>query len=429
MASRSVTEGALTDAQVRAWIRAAEPIARSDGGGLTFTLSQAGTASWVLRYSLNGSRAELTLGNYPDLTLAEARKLARERRVEIDQGKDPAAEKQRKKTEARTAHDLESFIKDYRKKKLSTLSASTQRSYERNLKRLSAMYGKKSAKEITPADIVTLLQRHLKRGWVETETLFIAIKEVFKHASGNAAISLDPCGPINFRAVAGERPEVKKRLMLTDDELRIVMNANMNRQNQLSTRIILATCVRKSELDQSMKENIFIDDLTVKRLGAGRWHIPASKTGPAIDIPLAPAVIEWFRELIELSLDSAYLLPARSARRLEENGGDAPIAKDTIWGALMTWIEKSVPAPPVRRFTPHDLRSTAKSHLRALGVPPDISEMCLNHKLKGVEGIYDQYNYWKERRDALSKWAEHLVACQGVDIGARHAARRAFVNG
>ena len=46
----------------------------------------------------------------------------------------------------------------------------------------------------------------------------------------------------------------------------------------------------------------------------------------------------------------------------------------------------------MRRFTPHDLRSTMKSHMRALGVPRDISEMCLNHKLSGVEGIYDRHN-------------------------------------
>ena len=64
----------------------------------------------------------------------------------------------------------------------------------------------------------------------------------------------------------------------------------------------------------------------------------------------------------------------------------------------------------MRRFTPHDLRSTVKSHLRALGVPRDISEMCLNHKLSGVEGIYDRHTYFGERREALGKWADVLQA-------------------
>jgi hypothetical protein len=56
----------LTDTQLRQWVKQGTPIAVSDGGGLTFTLSKACTATWVLRYRANGKRRELTLGNYPD---------------------------------------------------------------------------------------------------------------------------------------------------------------------------------------------------------------------------------------------------------------------------------------------------------------------------------------------------------------------------
>jgi len=53
-----------------------------------------------------------------------------------------------------------------------------------------------------------------------------------------------------------------------------------------------------------------------------------------------------------------------------------------------------------------------KSHMRALGVPRDISEMCLNHKLPGVEGIYDRHTYFDERKEALEKWARLLIDCE-----------------
>ena len=53
-----------------------------------------------------------------------------------------------------------------------------------------------------------------------------------------------------------------------------------------------------------------------------------------------------------------------------------------------------------------------KSHMRKLGISRDISEMCLNHKLPGVEGIYDQHSYYDERRVALENWAQFLAACQ-----------------
>ncbi len=74
MATKRVLQGLLADIHIKNWIRAGEPVAKSDGGGLTFTLSKSGTAAWVLRYRMPGRRAEATIGNYPDISLAEARK-------------------------------------------------------------------------------------------------------------------------------------------------------------------------------------------------------------------------------------------------------------------------------------------------------------------------------------------------------------------
>lgn len=59
----------LSDIELKHLVHAGSPVAKSDGAGLTFTLSTAGTAAWVLRFSHGGRRHELTLGNYPDLAL------------------------------------------------------------------------------------------------------------------------------------------------------------------------------------------------------------------------------------------------------------------------------------------------------------------------------------------------------------------------
>ena len=48
------------------------------------------------------------------------------------------------------------------------------------------------------------------------------------------------------------------------------------------------------------------------------------------------------------------------------------------------------------RCAPHDLRRTARTHLEALGVAPHIAERCLNHKLRGVVGIYNRHDYFEE---------------------------------
>lgn len=252
-------------------------------------------------------------------------------------------------------------------------------------------------REVEATDIVGQIER-TDVGWVEANTLLIVLKALFRRAAGKRLINANPAIGVELSAIIGPRPEVRKRLMLTPEELRAVLSAKMSRQNLLSVRILLATGVRVSELYQAKCEHV--------RLAEGRWHVPESKTGPAMDIPLAPPVVEWFQELLSLSLDSDYVLPARAASRADRHGGDIHISKDAIREAIDYWIDNH--APPVRRFTPHDLRSTMKSHMRALGVSRDISEMCLNHKLPGVEGIYDQYTYYEERRHALAVWASFL---------------------
>ncbi|MRT33341.1 integrase, partial [Xylella fastidiosa subsp. multiplex] len=127
-----------------------------------------------------------------------------------------------------------------------------------------------------------------------------------------------------------------------DAELVLAVHAGgAHDHGQLSVWIILATCVRVSEFTTALREHVRADQHTIKRLGAGLWHIPASKTGPAMDIPLAPPVIEWFRELDALALDSRYIVPARSVARLKKGGGDASVGKDAVWGAIDYWFEYS----------------------------------------------------------------------------------------
>ena len=63
-------KGLLSDLQIRHWIKAGTPLAKADGNGLTFTLSAAGVAGWILRYRHGGRRRELTIGRYPDIGLA-----------------------------------------------------------------------------------------------------------------------------------------------------------------------------------------------------------------------------------------------------------------------------------------------------------------------------------------------------------------------
>ncbi len=398
----------LTDIQIRKWIRAGEPLAKSDGGGLTFTLSAVGAAVWVLRFRHAGRRQEVTLGRYPDLSLAAARLMAAKKRLALVEGVNPADEV--RKAKSHRDWTIRELIRDYKELVLSTLAESTQRSYGRNLKRIENGMGAMSVQSVAPADVVAQIER-VKAGWVELFTLWCALRGIFKHAAGKKLIVASPCAGIQLEAIIGKRPEKRTRLMLTDDEIAVLMNADMNLENLLSVRILLATGVRISELNNALKANVHLEEK--------RWHIPKTKTGNAIDIPLSKAVAEWFETLIDVAGNSDYVLPARSRARMARYDGDAAVSKDAMREAIDYWIDQH--SPKIRRFTPHDLRSTMKSHLRKLGVPREVSEMCLNHKLPGVEGIYDQHTYYDERRVALEKWSDFLVKSLRKKIGSKRS--------
>lgn len=397
----------LNDIQIRNWIAKGKPVAKSDGEGLTFTLSKAGTATWVLRYRIGGGkRKELTIGNYPDISLAEARKQARKHRAAIDQGEDPATAKQEAKTRVLASWLMRDLVEDFRKKRFPELAAGTikYRNYDFDGVILPKL-GSRMVAETTSLDIVDMI-KSANRSWTISKRILTATSQLFDHACGLTIIPANPAVGISLKAIKGPRPPVKKRIMLTEDELRKLLPGidDIGTENALAFRILLATCVRSIELAKAKKKDIHLD-----RAG---WWVPdeSVKTRQGFWVPLVPQVIEWFKQLIELSGESEWLLPARTELRRRNKGGDIHVCEHTLWAAITRAFKRG--DIEVRKFTPHDTRSTAKGHMRNMGVSREISEIALNHALKGMEAIYDVREEIPERREALIKWANFIVDCE-----------------
>jgi integrase len=66
-------------------------------------------------------------------------------------------------------------------------------------------------------------------------------------------------------------------------------------------------------------------------------------------------------------------------------------------------------AQGIQPFTPHDLRRTFRSLLAENGVDPYTAERCLNHKIRGVAGMYDCHDYFKIRKEAMDVVAEQII--------------------
>ena len=394
----------LTDVQIRNWARSRSPVARSDGDGLTFTLSAKGTAAWVLRYRYGGRPRELTLGRYPDIGLAKARELATAARAQVQQGKDVARDKQIDSAKRAAAWTFRELAASYMTVAFRGMAGSTIQHRRRHIEKdLLPRLGPIAACDVTAADIVAVIEAVGKRSISVAELVFTAASEIFKHGIARHTVIANPCTGISVSAICGKR-QARSRLKLTEEELRVILPALrlIGYQNALATKILLATCTRISELSGAKWEHVDLD--------RAEWTIPHSKGNDrAFTIPLCPAVVGWFRELKTYAFGSTFVLPARQARRTARLGGDAPMNQLALNAMLHKLCVKL--GNNVRRFTPHDLRSTARSHLAALGVSVIVAERCLNHSLGGLLSIYDRHDYLTERRAALERWTEFLVAC------------------
>jgi len=393
----------LTDVQVRGWIKAATPVAKADGDGLTFTLSKSGTAAWVLRYRFAGRPRELSLGQYPGLTIAAARDRAKKERVLIQQGVDVAALRRREKAEAAAAQTFRQLALDYMERKLPALAATTRKQRRQHIEGviLPRMAGR-DARSITASDVVELLHSIGRaKTRAVTDLVFTALSELFKFGLACHAVTSNPCSGITVNAVLGAATAPRQRLKLSEGELRDVMPAlpRIGESNALAVKLLLFTCVRLGELTRAEWSDVDLE--------RAEWRIPDanSKTGSGFVVPLAPSAVEAFRGLLKLARESRFVMPARQSRRgdtfCEQRGLNAAVHR------LCDGLKDKV-----RRFTPHDLRSTARSHLSELGVNVIVAERCLNHRLGGLIGIYDQYDYLTERRAALETLGAFITACE-----------------
>jgi integrase len=399
----------LSDRQLRGWIKAGAPVAKADGGGLTFTLSAAGTAAWVLRYRHGGNGRELTLGQYPDVSLKLARQRAGDARADIQGGADVARERQRERTESAAAKSFKQLAADYMQKVFPTLAASTvkqRRQYIEGV--IYPKLGSLPARDVGTADVVRLIESvgNAKTGNV-ADGVFTALSEVFKHGLARHAVTVNPCAGVSVVAICGKTEPRRLRLKLTEAELRAVLPAlpTIGTENALAARLLLLTCTRIGELAKAEWAHVDFD--------RAEWFVPDanSKTGKGFAVPLTPAALASFSALQPLACGSRFVLPARQTRRTRsQDGGEVPFEQRALNAMLHKLCDRL--GEKVRRFTPHDLRSTARSHLAALGVNIIVAERCLNHSLGGLVGVYDRHDYMIERRAALETWASFVLACE-----------------
>lgn len=413
----------LTDVQIR---KLATPTIRRevpDGkiSGLYLVLQPSGARSWALRYRAGGKPAKLTLGPYPTLDLANARRRAQEALGEIASGKNPAADKkasrEAQKAASSTADRVEtvaaSFIDKYVKRNVGEAWA---REAERLLmKEVNPKLGAKQLGEVKKSDIHDLLDEIVGRGApiVANRTLAV-FRRLCNWAIERGIIDVSPCEKIKAPSAEETRDRV-----LSDDEIRLAWGAfdAVGWPFGQIAELALLTGARRDEIAGAVWGEI---DLAAKT-----WTIAKerSKNGVAHEIPLSDDAVAIIKSLprVEPMRDNK---GKPGAAYVFTTTGKTPVsgfsrAKAAIDEAILAKLRKGaeargddpseVMAPA--RWTLHDLRRSAASGMAGIGIPPHVVEAVLNHKsgtIKGVAAVYNRYNYAAEKRAALDAWARRL---------------------
>jgi len=380
--------------KIKSLIKEGKPAKHAVGNGLYFRVTAEHVGFWIVRYSINSKRREMSLGQFPVTTLAIATAQAAQIKLGVKQGIDPIAERDRgDKTRLQSVNDLaEDWLAECDKRlKHPNIP---RRVY---IKDIAPVIGGLSIERVNPRDIRAIIQRVVdsNRPTIANDCLLYC-KRLFRHAVKLDLRTSNPAEAFSLNDAGGAEKSRTRALSLKElEQVFEVFRNNTDqfaRENYLATALLVVLGVRKVELIGAKWEEFDFD----KAL----WQLPKerSKMGETLTIPLPPQVIEWLKELQTRSHGKEYVFPKRRASQRQGH-----MSADTLNAAIGKLFQQG--KMPVPHFTIHDLRRTCRSLLASQGVPAHIAERCLNHKIKGVEGIYDRYDYLDERREALNKIA------------------------
>jgi integrase len=405
----------ITDLAIRALIKKAQKEGATKTqahgliSGLTLSASKTGTAAWTFRYYVEGKRKEVTIGQYPEWSIAGARDKASELRRNVDQGVDVAVAKQMAKLSAVDELTVDGLAEAYFAKAEKEMVAHTLKQRKSVHRRfVSPHIGNFKAKDVIPAHVVDVVRKGLDGGKTLPKIVLLHVTQLYHYAVGNAICTSNPCRDVRESAVIGKGEPPALRIALTAAELSAFLPAlaTIPRNYALAVRLMLLTGVRVGTMTEALAAEFDLEECT--------WSVPHVRrknrrhtSGPFV-IPLPTAAVGWVREMLDLADGDDYLLPVESRRHTDARN---KMSKRTTIGE---WLDRMRNAHDSawRRITPHDLRSTCKSWLSSLRVHPEIRDRYLDHALQGMNAIYDQADYREHLLSASEKYLEFLDNCE-----------------
>jgi integrase len=360
----------------------------SEVKGLAVRVNTDGSKSFVLIARFGGSRnsTRRKIGDYPDVSLEEAREIARDWRKLIRQRKDPKVEEERAK-----AHSFQTVAEQYIEH-IKRLKQRRAFEAERIInKELLPRLGGKDITEVTRQDVTLIIQAAVSREAPAMAHSILAVaKRLFNWAiNGPGIIDHAPTDRIKPAILIGKRSE--RHRVLTDAELKELWQAATKLKYPVGpiVKLLVLTGLRRSEVAETSWSEFDLE----KKL----WTIPAErmKNKAAHVVPLVPVMVNILNKVPRFKRGDHLFSYSFGAGPVTNYSRMKQQLDDALWGE-------------VGKFVLHDIRRTVRTHLSSLPIEDIVRELVIAHSKGGMHRIYDQYGYLDEKREALELWAGKL---------------------
>jgi integrase len=408
---------ALTELQCKKAKATGKDYQMADEDSLSLLVRAKGTKTWRYEFRLEGKKQKFTHGNYPEISLADARTLHAVARRMVELGRHPTEvlDDGAAKRAILAGQGLVE-IEDAQRKAREQAELASRMTFGEAAGRYKSEWvdrnWKAPDKGFTPvrlhllpklgavalADIDAPMLRELLYDIRERRGAQSAL-----HAHGWAsrvfayALEHDWCKFNPAQAIKAARIGVKgkRTRYLTIPEIRRYLaglyQADCYRGYKLALHLLLMLALRKNELCGASWGEFDLD--------AGEWLIPSHRMKGGKDhVVFLPAqAVDMLRELQRLGGGSEWVLPMMTNPARPMNGNN-------LDGAHAAAIN----AAKIEDYVIHDHRHTASTQLRELGHLPEVVETALSHAIPGMAGTYSHAKYKAQRLAMLQEWADLL---------------------
>lgn len=389
----------LTDTAIKALKPGDKPRKIADGKGLFLLVNPNGAKLWRWKYRADGKEKLMALGNYPDVSLKQARDARDEARRLLSAGTDPMAERKSIKIARRMSIE-KTFASVARAWWESWKTARSDNHTVYVMRRLEAdvfpAIGQRPVDEIDAPELVRMMKAIEARGALDVAKRALQTSsQVFRYAIAHGLADRNPAIDIRPSDVLASRK--KQNYARIDakelpDLLRRIEVYQGSATTRIAIKLMAMTFVRTSELIGAQWNEFDLD--------ACRWDIPADRMkmkSPHI-VPLSRQAVSLLRSLQMLSGHGKLLFPG-------ERDHQRPMSNNTILAALERMGYK-------HRMTGHGFRGIASTQLHEMGFDHAHIELQLAHQERNtVSASYNHATYLPQRGKMMQAWSDYLDAC------------------